>query len=127
MVYQFKEVKEPLRRIIKAINSNNKIKRIICRNAELGITVWDLERASCNHAFKERDLFGEEIVNNQEESRIRDYFQQLGGNEGIRGPYGHVLDIRENFSEMLAEESSRWLKDYVNPARIKKGFEPITF
>ncbi len=125
--YSFKEIKEPLRRIISAINKREELQRIICKYPRGNKpSIWDLEKAICRDLLKERDLFGE-IISEQEEAQIRDYIQQLNGDRGRRGPYGHILDIRENFLGMLADtESEEWLRDYVNPARIKEGFEPIS-
>jgi hypothetical protein len=93
-------------------------------NCKIGVknpNVLEFEIASCNHLFKDRnEEFG---ISYDEASLIRNYINIYEDNE--IAPYRHAIEIRNAFPNLLREEDPYWIKEQVNPIRVKKGFEPI--
>ena len=111
----FGDIKEPLEKIINSIltrkekgESHPKDGCISKMNAE------NIERASCNHLFDDYpELYG---ITKPEAHRIREYFNT--------GNYQHILDLHNNFPEIIEKEDNEWLKN-INNYRKTKGIEPI--
>ena len=122
MILLWKDVRPIWEQLLETIyEDRTKLKR--CTPDERGegrITALRLEQAICNHLFGDSsETFG---ITPHDAQRLRDYVQE---SLSTGNPYEYVELLHKEFPQFMDPEESGYLKDHVNPARIRAGLQPL--